>query len=167
MTISARTLVSLAGGEDDHTVVSLRGEHDASTVDKLSEVMVRAIALDDADLVVDLSGVQYMGAATVRAIARAASACEGDRGLWCCDPSRRVPAESSSSAASDTSSIPIRPSSGGCPEPSAAHRIAVLRTRINRRAEPARRRGAERSLVMYIGLGTILVIIVIVLLVRR
>lgn len=74
---SVRSLVSLSGGEDDRTVVWLRGEHDASTVDTLSEVMARAMALDDADLVVDLSGVQFMGAATVRAIAQARECLRG------------------------------------------------------------------------------------------
>jgi anti-anti-sigma factor len=42
-----------------------------STVAALSETMARAIALDDADLVVDLSEVQFMGAATVGVIVRA------------------------------------------------------------------------------------------------
>ena len=53
------------------TVVWLRGEHDLSTVDSLSEIMARAIALDDADVVVDLSDVVFMSAATVGVIIRA------------------------------------------------------------------------------------------------
>jgi anti-anti-sigma factor len=55
----------------DRTVVWLRGEHDVSTVSALSQTMARAIALDDGDLVVDLSGVQFMDAATVGVIVRA------------------------------------------------------------------------------------------------
>ena len=50
------------------TVVWLRGEHDASTVEALSATMAKAISLDHLDLVVDLSGVQYLGAATVSLI---------------------------------------------------------------------------------------------------
>jgi anti-sigma B factor antagonist len=62
--------VALVGHDADGTVVWLRGEHDISTEAALSEAMARAIALDDADLVVDLSGVQFMGAATVGVIVR-------------------------------------------------------------------------------------------------
>jgi anti-anti-sigma factor len=58
-------------GCDACTIVWLRGEHDFSTLGALSEVMARAIALDDADLVVDLSGVLFMDAATVCVIVRA------------------------------------------------------------------------------------------------
>ncbi|HEV7759106.1 MAG TPA: STAS domain-containing protein [Acidimicrobiales bacterium] len=46
-------------------VVHLRGEHDLVTVTELSAAMARAITLGDADLVVDLSRVDFMGAATV------------------------------------------------------------------------------------------------------
>ena len=53
------------------TVIWLRGEHDMSTVAELSETIARAIALDDADLVVDLADVEYMGAATVGVLSRA------------------------------------------------------------------------------------------------
>ena len=71
MTVSRRHVTAFAGRNPDRTVVWLRGEHDVSTVAALSETMARAIALDDADLVVDLSGVQFMGAATVGVIVRA------------------------------------------------------------------------------------------------
>ena len=57
--------------ECDRTVVWLRGEHDVSTVAALSQTMARAIALDDGDLVIDLSGVDFMDAATVGVIVRA------------------------------------------------------------------------------------------------
>ena len=55
----------------DRTVVWLRGEHDVSTVAALSQTMARAIALDDGDLVIDLSDVEFMDAATVGVIIRA------------------------------------------------------------------------------------------------
>ena len=59
-----------AGSDADGTVVWLRGEHDISTVAELSDTMSRAIARDHADLVVDLSEVEFMSAATVGAIVR-------------------------------------------------------------------------------------------------
>jgi anti-anti-sigma factor len=46
-------------------VVWLSGEHDLSTVAELSEAMARAIAVGGADVVVDASEVEFMGAATV------------------------------------------------------------------------------------------------------
>jgi len=53
------------------TLIWLRGEHDMSTVAELSETIARAIAIDDADLVVDLAEVEFMGAATVGVLSRA------------------------------------------------------------------------------------------------
>lgn len=52
-------------------VVWLRGEHDAFNTSELADILARAIALDDADVVLDLSGVEFMGAATVGVIVRA------------------------------------------------------------------------------------------------
>ena len=71
MTASRPVQAGLAGRDAGRTVVTLRGEHDSSTVATLSETIARAIALDDADLVVDLSGVEFMSAATVGVILRA------------------------------------------------------------------------------------------------
>ena len=71
VTVSRPLVTGFAGRSPDRTVVWLRGEHDVSTVAVLSEAMARAIALDDADVVVDLSEVQFMGAATVTVIIRA------------------------------------------------------------------------------------------------
>jgi anti-anti-sigma factor len=66
--ISRPRLRALEGS--GRTVVWMRGEHDIATVDALSETMARAIALDDADLLVDLSDVEFMGAATVGVLSR-------------------------------------------------------------------------------------------------
>jgi anti-anti-sigma factor len=52
-------------------VVWLRGEHDCFTVREVVATMARAITLGDAELVVDLSGVEFMGAATVGVLVRA------------------------------------------------------------------------------------------------
>jgi len=68
---STRGPLTFPAPDADRTVVWLRGEHDVSTVAALSQTMARAIALDDADLVVDLSDVQFMDAATVGVIIRA------------------------------------------------------------------------------------------------
>lgn len=56
--------VSFAARDEDRTVVWLRGEHDIVTVAALS------VAFDDADFAIDLSGVEFMGAATVDVIIR-------------------------------------------------------------------------------------------------
>jgi anti-anti-sigma factor len=53
------------------TVVFLRGEHDLSTSRTLKHVMAEAIATNDADLLVDLREVEFMGATTVSVILRA------------------------------------------------------------------------------------------------
>jgi anti-anti-sigma factor len=63
--------VAFVGRDADRVVVWLRGEHDISTVAALCETMAGAFSLDDADVVVDLSGVEFMGAATVGVIVRA------------------------------------------------------------------------------------------------
>jgi anti-sigma B factor antagonist len=68
--VARQGLVACAVRDADRTTVWLRGEHDASTAGALWDTLARAIALDDADLVVDLSGVQFMGAATVGVIIR-------------------------------------------------------------------------------------------------
>jgi anti-sigma B factor antagonist len=68
---SSRGPVAFPVPDADRTVVWLRGEHDVSTVTALSQTMARAIALDDGDLVIDLSAVQFMDAATVGVLVRA------------------------------------------------------------------------------------------------
>jgi anti-anti-sigma factor len=71
VTISRRRRLAFARRDAARTVVWLRGEHDHSTVAALAETMARAMALDDSDLVVDLSEVTFMDAATVGVIVRA------------------------------------------------------------------------------------------------
>jgi anti-anti-sigma factor len=53
------------------TVVWLVGEHDCSTVAELSATLARAIALDDGDLMADLTGVRFLDASTLRVLLRA------------------------------------------------------------------------------------------------
>jgi anti-anti-sigma factor len=71
MSVSRGGVVASEGLETERAVVWLRGEHDISTVAPLAETMARAVALDDRDVVFDLSGVQFMDAATVGVIIRA------------------------------------------------------------------------------------------------
>lgn len=71
VTVSYRKAGAAAGSDQSHTVVWLRGEHDISTSTSLSGVLARVMALDKADLMVDLSEVSFMGAATVSIFVRA------------------------------------------------------------------------------------------------
>jgi len=47
------------------TVVWLHGEHDLASVGALSGTLAEAVELDDANVVVDLSGVEFMDASTL------------------------------------------------------------------------------------------------------
>jgi anti-anti-sigma factor len=70
-TVSRRPPVAFVRrGPPPHVVVWLRGEHDGFTVHELVVTMARAITLGDAELVVDLSGVEFMGAATAGVLIR-------------------------------------------------------------------------------------------------
>ncbi len=60
-----------AGTGLDPTVASLRGEHDLSTVPALCETLAEAIADGGADLILDLSAVEFLDASTVRVITAA------------------------------------------------------------------------------------------------
>jgi len=53
------------------TVVWLRGEHDAATAGSLMATLERAMEAGDQNLVVDMSGVEFMSAATVGVLLRA------------------------------------------------------------------------------------------------
>ncbi len=63
-------LVARGRRDVDLCVVWLRGEHDIVTVSKLARTLARASRSTTADVVVDLSGVRFMGAETVGAIVR-------------------------------------------------------------------------------------------------
>jgi anti-anti-sigma factor len=59
------------GRENGHTTVWLSGEHDFFNRAELQHALAAAVALNDADLVVDLGGVEFMSVATVTVIVRA------------------------------------------------------------------------------------------------
>ena len=79
----ARTKASLPGAvrprivtvscaaQGDTIVMQLRGDHDWSTVPSLASTLAAAVALDNTNLVVDLSEVQFINAATIRALTAA------------------------------------------------------------------------------------------------
>lgn len=78
-----------ADAPDQGPVVWLRGEHDVSTVAALSETLARAAALGDAAVVIDLSEVEFMDAATVATVVRVRTDLRAqDRSLVLRSPSR-------------------------------------------------------------------------------
>lgn len=67
-----RVVTVSIGARGDTIVVHLRGEHDCSTVPALAATLASAVALDNTNLVVDMSEVQFISAATVRVLTAAA-----------------------------------------------------------------------------------------------
>ena len=59
-----------ASREGHRAVLWLDGEHDIATADVLAGALAKAIATDHADLIVDLSGTQFVGAATIHLLRR-------------------------------------------------------------------------------------------------
>lgn len=53
------------------SIITLTGEHDISTTPADNETLTAAIASNDGDLVLDVSGVTFMSATTVDLIVRA------------------------------------------------------------------------------------------------
>jgi anti-anti-sigma factor len=70
-TVSDRPPLGQRGSRVGPIVIWLWGEHDLSTDDALCLTLARAIALDSAGLVLDLSEVEFMGASTLGTIVRA------------------------------------------------------------------------------------------------
>jgi anti-anti-sigma factor len=69
--VSHRGDEAAAGSGAEGTVVWLRGDHDAATATAVWESFERAIAVDDADLVVDLSRVTFIDASTIGVLVHA------------------------------------------------------------------------------------------------
>jgi anti-anti-sigma factor len=63
-------LLQSASRDADTTVVSLCGEHDLTTAHSISAAIATAASVDDTDLVLDLSDVQFMDSTTIVAILR-------------------------------------------------------------------------------------------------
>lgn len=80
---------SFIESDSRQTVLWLKGEHDAATVDELSALLAEAIALEPVEVIVDLSGVEFMAAAPVGALIGARYLLGQDaRSLVLRDPSR-------------------------------------------------------------------------------
>lgn len=62
---------SYAETRGDQTIVWLNGELDSATTDELAALLADSIALTRSDVIVDLSGVDFMGAAPVGVLMRA------------------------------------------------------------------------------------------------
>lgn len=71
ITLSPRSAAETAGARPAPTVVTLTGEHDICTVQALTEALGVAIERDGASLAVDLSEVEFMGAATLGVLVHA------------------------------------------------------------------------------------------------
>ena len=56
--------------DDDRTVIWLDGEHDLATLPALADRLAAAISADPADLVIDLSGVEFIGSAAIGELIR-------------------------------------------------------------------------------------------------
>lgn len=83
---SAAPVLSPEGGR---TVLWLAGEHDISTRFVVSDSLETAFCANDADVIVDLSGVKFLGAATVDEFVRARNTLRGQsRNLTLRSPSR-------------------------------------------------------------------------------
>jgi anti-sigma B factor antagonist len=71
------------------TVVWLRGEHDISSAHSLAAAIASAAAVDDTDIALDLSGVEFMDSTTIHVIERARTSIGTDgRAFTVRDPSR-------------------------------------------------------------------------------
>jgi anti-anti-sigma factor len=69
-TVRQRDCAPLLTRDGDRTVVWLEGDHDIATVFALADALEKATAAGDADVVVDLSGVTFIGAASVGVLLR-------------------------------------------------------------------------------------------------
>lgn len=87
----ARRGARCPGGDPLPTVVWVRGDHDVATRRHLAAMLARAGRRDDADLVVDLSGVTFMDASTIGALVAARGRLRADaRSLSVRAPSQRA-----------------------------------------------------------------------------
>ena len=70
------TVSTVAHG--DTIVVQLRGDHDSSSVPSLAATLASAVALDTANVVVDLSEVKFINAASIRVLTAAGDMMSGE-----------------------------------------------------------------------------------------
>jgi anti-anti-sigma factor len=68
--VRQRDCAPLLTRDGDRTVIWLEGDHDIATVFALADALERATSADEADLIIDLSGVTFIGAAAVGVLLR-------------------------------------------------------------------------------------------------
>ncbi len=79
----------LVSHDGERAVVWLDGEHDIATAAILADTLAKVTSADDADLIVDLSGVTFMSTATVDQLIRARNLLLGlSRNLTLRSPSK-------------------------------------------------------------------------------
>ena len=90
LSMSRRGDVSI-GADLFRTVVWVGGEHDVATRARLAGAIAQAADVDDADVVVDLSGVTFMDASTIGTLVEAGNRLRADsRSLSIRSPSPRA-----------------------------------------------------------------------------
>lgn len=88
-TVRQRDCAPLLTRDGERMVVWLEGEHDIATVFGLADALEKATSSSDADVIVDLSGVTFIGAATVGVLLRGLDALRRQsRSLTLREPSR-------------------------------------------------------------------------------
>ena len=69
-TVRQRDGAPLLTRDGDRTVIWLEGDHDIATVFALADALDKATSADDANLIIDLSGVTFIGAAAIGVLLR-------------------------------------------------------------------------------------------------
>jgi anti-anti-sigma factor len=81
----------LVSRDGERAVIWLDGDHDIATVAVLADTLAKVICADDANLIVDLSGVTFMSTATIDELIRARNLLLGlSRNLTLRSPSKRA-----------------------------------------------------------------------------
>ena len=75
--IRPRIVTVSTAAHGDTIVVQMRGDHDRSSVPALAAVLASAVACETANVVVDLSEVRFINAATIRVLTAAGDFMSG------------------------------------------------------------------------------------------
>jgi len=75
--IRPRIVTVSTAAHGDTIVVQLRGDHDRSSVPALAAILASAVACETANVVVDLSEVRFINAATIRVLTAAGDFMSG------------------------------------------------------------------------------------------
>jgi len=75
--IRPRIVTVSTAAHGDTIVVQMRGDHDRSSVPTLAAILASAVACETANVVVDLSEVRFINAATIRVLTAAGDFMSG------------------------------------------------------------------------------------------